>query len=249
MAHELSYVVMNYKTGEILDSHLAQDSKPPGEFTKLMTLYLAFESYERGEIDMDAPLVVSRKATKAGVPLFGLKEAVTISFRYSLRAVGVSDKNDISIVLAEGLAETEEAFVKRMNEKAAELGMSDTTYVNSHGLPSEGQLTTAMDSLKLAQALRKDFPQFFNMFGRLTTDAGSKRVRNANRHFLQTFSGAEGMKLSCSPELGCNMLAAANRGGTTIFAVVFGSSNYSGLYLVTSRLLERSFNTLSIVDP
>jgi len=124
--------------------------------------------------------------------------------------------------LGEAVSGSEAAFARRMNRTAKALGMSRTTFKNAHGLTEAGHLSTARDMTTLGRRLFFDYPAYYNLFSRRTTDAGLRKVSNTNRKFLGNYPGADGIKTGYTRAAGFNLVASAQRGGEHIITTVFG---------------------------
>ncbi|MCB2138840.1 MAG: D-alanyl-D-alanine carboxypeptidase, partial [Rhodobacteraceae bacterium] len=128
--------------------------------TKMMTLYIAFEAIERGEISLDTKVTVSKHAASQPPSRLGLKPGQKIALRYLIRAAAIKSANDAATAIGEAIEGSEPAFAKRMTRTARALGMSKTTFRNANGLTTEGHLSTAHDMTILGRQLFYDFPQY-----------------------------------------------------------------------------------------
>ena len=148
-----AYVLMEQETGKILTEKNAHDRLPCASITKVMTLLLVFEAIETGVLHLDDMLTASAHASSMGGSDIWLREGEQMSVDDLLKACVVMSANDAAVVLAEAVSGTEDAFVARMNERAEELGMSDTVFKNCNGLDEEGHLTSAYDVAVMSRAL------------------------------------------------------------------------------------------------
>jgi len=234
-------MVMDARTGAIYAQNNADERLHPASLTKMMTLYIAFEAVERGEIDMDAPIRISANAASEIPSKLGLKQGQTIALRYLVRGAAVKSANDAATAIAEGISGSESAFVDRMNRTARALGMTRTHFENAHGLTEPEHLSTARDMTLLGLRLLRDYPEYFNLFSRLTADAGITEVRHTNRQFLTGYPGADGIKTGYTRAAGYNLVASATRGPERIITTVMGASSTSERNDIVSRLMDRGF--------
>jgi D-alanyl-D-alanine carboxypeptidase len=232
---------MDARTGEVLLAENADTRLHPASLTKMMTLYIAFEAAERGEIDLDARTTVSARAAAEPGSQLGLAAGQRIALRHLVRAVAVKSANDAATALAEAIAGDEGAFVARMNATAASMGLRSTTFRNAHGLTAEGHLTTARDMSRLGRRLMHEYPGYFGLFSRLTADAGIARVAHTNRRFLSGFAGADGIKTGYTRAAGFNLTASARRGAKRLIVTVFGAPSSAARAARAGRLMEWGF--------
>lgn len=234
-------VVMDARTGEILHSRNADTRLHPASLTKMMTLYIAFEAVERGEISLDTMVKISRNSAAEPPSKLGLKSGQRIAFRYLIRAAAVKSANDAATAIGEALEGTEAAFARRMNRTAKALGMTRTTFKNAHGLTEKGHMSTAHDMTILGRHMLYDYPEYYNLFSRKSTDAGVKNVANTNRRLLSNYRGADGIKTGYTRAAGFNLVASAERGRERIIATVFGGTSTSARNARVAELLDMGF--------
>ena len=192
-------MVIDARTGEVLRSRNADTRLHPASLTKMMTLYIAFEAIENGEIDVDKKITISRHAANERPSKLGLRTGQKISLRYLLRAAAVKSANDAATAIGEAISGSEAAFARRMNRTAKSLGMTRSTFKNAHGLTEKGHLSTARDMTILGRHLLYDYPGYYPMFKRKTTNA-TKKVRNTNRKFLAAYRGSRWDKNRLYPQ-------------------------------------------------
>lgn len=235
-------LVMDARNGEVFYSRNADTRLHPASLTKMMTLYIVFEAVENGEIGLDDRVRISANAANEPPSKLGLKPGQTIALRYLVRAAAVRSANDAATALAEAIEGTEAQFARRMNRTAKALGMTRTTFKNAHGLTQEGHLSTARDMTILGRHLFYDYPAYYNLFSRLTTDAGVAEVRHTNRHLLQSYRGADGIKTGYTRAAGFNLTASAERNGERIIATVFGGQSTASRNAKVAELLDLGFS-------
>ena len=233
--------VMDARTGEVIRSRNADTRLHPASLTKMMTLYIAFQAIQRGEITLDTEVVVTAEA--AGMPpsRLGLREGQRIAMRYLLRAAAVKSANDAASAIGIALGGSRQAFADRMNATAAAMGMTNTHFVNMNGLTAEGHYSTARDMSVLGRHMIYDFPQYYNLFSRRSADAGMAEVANTNRRFLDAYEGADGIKTGFTNAAGYNIVASAQRGNVRIIATVFGGTSTANRNAQVSELLDMGF--------
>ncbi|MEM1301624.1 MAG: D-alanyl-D-alanine carboxypeptidase family protein [Pseudomonadota bacterium] len=234
-------MVMDARSGEVLHSRNADTRLHPASLTKMMTLYVAFEAVRRGEISLDTPIKVSPKAAAEVPSKIGLRAGQKIKLRYLIRAAAVKSANDAATAIAEGISGSEAAFARRMNRTAKALGMTRTTFKNAHGLTEAGHLSTARDMTLMGRRLLYDYPQYYNLFSRRSTDAGITTVRNTNRRLLDAYQGADGIKTGYTRAAGFNLVASAERGNERIIATVFGGRSTATRNAKVAELLDLGF--------
>jgi len=234
-------MVMDARTGEVLHSRNADTKLHPASLTKMMTLYIAFEAVERGEISLDKKVRISSHAASEPPSKLGLRSGQTIALRYLIRAAAVKSANDAATAIGEAISGSEAAFAKRMNRTAKALGMSRTNFKNAHGLTQSGHLSTARDMTILGRHMLYDYPQYYNLFSRSSTHAGTKTVNNTNRRLLANYKGADGIKTGYTRAAGYNLVASAERGQERIIATVFGGKSTVSRNARVAELLDMGF--------
>lgn len=235
-------LVMDMRSGEILYSKNADTRLHPASLTKMMTLYIAFQAIERGELSLDKMVTVSKNAAGQPPSRLGLKPGQKIAVRYLIRAAAVKSANDAAAALGDAISGDEASFAARMNRTAKALGMKNTTFRNANGLTRAGHLSTARDMTLLGRHLFYDFPQYYNIFSRKTADAGLAKVYNTNRRFLSAYEGADGIKTGYTVAAGFNLTASAKRGEKRIIATVFGGTSTAQRNAKMAELLDMGFS-------
>jgi len=236
-----SAYVMDARTGETLYSDNSETRLHPASLTKMMTLYIAFEEIERGRLSLDTMVTVSKYAAAQPPSRLGLKSGQKIQLRYLIRAAAVKSANDAAAAIGDHIGGNHEKFAARMTKTARALGMKDTTFKNAHGLTAKGHLSTSRDMSVLGRHLFYDFPQYYNIFSRRSTDAGLAQVNNTNRRFLDAYKGADGIKTGYTDAAGFNLTGSAERGGVRIIATVFGGKSTADRNAKMADLLDMGF--------
>jgi D-alanyl-D-alanine carboxypeptidase (penicillin-binding protein 5/6) len=216
-----SGLLMDGLTGQVLYEQNAQTQIAPASFVKLLTLYIAFDAIRAGQLKMDDLVTVSEKAWRIDGSKMFIKVGDRVRVEDLLKGIAIASGNDACIALAEHMAGSEEAFVSKLNEKAQSLGMKDSKFGNSHGMPAPGQMTTASDMALLARRYLTDHPESLAFHS--TTEYEYNGIRQGNRNtLLQKNIGVDGLKTGHVEESGYHLLATAKRDGQRMIAVIMG---------------------------
>ncbi|WP_298858420.1 serine hydrolase [uncultured Sulfitobacter sp.] len=233
--------VIDARTGEVLHARNAETRLHPASLTKMMTLYIAFQAIERGEISLDTKVRISKTAAAEPPSKLGLKAGQSIALRYLIRGAAVKSANDAATAIGEAISGSEARFARRMNRTAKQLGMTRTTFKNAHGLTESGHQSTARDMTVMGRHLLYDFPQYYNLFSRITADAGVRKVSHTNRRFLNEYKGADGIKTGYTRAAGFNLTASAERGRERIIVTVFGGKSTTSRNAKVAELMDLGF--------
>lgn len=242
MAAPYAAMVVDARSGKVLHSRNADSRLHPASLTKMMTLYIAFEAVENGEISLDTKVRISKNAAAEPPSKLGLKAGQRIALRYLIRAAAVKSANDAATAIGEAIEGSEAAFARRMNRTAKALGMTNTTFKNAHGLTQSGHLSTARDMTTLGRHVLYDYPDYYNLFSRRSTHAGVKAVNNTNRRLLDAYRGADGIKTGYTRAAGFNLVASAERGNKRVIATVFGGRSTATRNAKVAELLDLGFS-------
>ena len=234
-------MVMDARSGKVLHSRNADTQLHPASLTKMMTLYIAFEAVENGEISLDTLVTVSARAAAEPPSKLGLRRGQKIKLRYLIRAAAIKSANDAATAIGDAISGSEAAFARRMNRTARAMGMTRTHFKNAHGLTESGHLSTARDMTVLGRQLFYDYPQYYNLFSRLTANAGVKRVAHTNTRFLNSYRGADGIKTGYTRAAGYNLVASAERGSERIITTVFGGRSTASRNAKVAELMDLGF--------
>lgn len=233
--------LMDARTGETLFEDNAETRLHPASLTKMMTLYIAFQEIEAGRMSLDSMITVSKYAAAQAPSRLGLKAGQKIQLRYLIRAAAVKSANDAASAIGDAISGNGVDFAAKMTRTAKSLGMRNTTFKNANGLTAKGHLSTAKDMSILGRHLFYDFPQYYNIFSRRSTDAGLATVANTNRKFLDAYRGADGIKTGYTQPAGFNLTASAERDGVRLIATVFGGDSTADRNARVSKLLDKGF--------
>ena len=242
-------VLMEKETGTVLCEQSAHDKREPASVTKIMTLLLVMEALDEGRMALTDQVTVSARAASMGGSQVYLKEGEQMSVEELIKAVAVVSGNDAAVALAEHIAGSEEAFVARMNERAAQLGMADTTFVNCTGLPAAGHLTSAYDIALMSRALILDHPDIrqYSTIWMDTIRGGAFQLANTNR-LVRYYEGCTGLKTGSTDSALYCLSATAEREGMELIAVVLGSPTSAQRFSAAQALLTYGFANYTLVD-
>lgn len=235
-----SYIVVDYRTDEVLAAKDAVARMEPASLTKLMTAYIVFQQLAAGKLKLDDPVTISEKAWRTGGSRTFVQVGTQVPVRSLILGMVVQSGNDATVALAERVAGTEETFVQMMNANAKRLGMEGTHYANCTGLPDPEHYTTARDLSLLAIALIRDFPQYYHWFS--LREFEYNRIKQQNRNgLLETDPGVDGLKTGHTESAGYTLVASAQRAGMRLVSVVLGSSTFKGREQASAALLNYGF--------
>ncbi|MBK1668040.1 D-alanyl-D-alanine carboxypeptidase [Rhodovibrio sodomensis] len=241
-------VVMDYNTGTVLFEKNAREAMPPASMTKIMTAYVIFDRLKNGDLSMDDKFVVSEKAWRKGGSKMFVEVGNEITVENLLQGMIVQSGNDASIVLAEGIAGSEEAFADIMNEYAERLNMPATNFENATGWPDADHRTSALGLARLARALITDFPNYYDRFySQLEFTWNDIRQYNRNP-LLRRNMGVDGLKTGYTSNAGYGLTASAKRDGRRVITVVNGLERPSGRENESARLIEWAFREFKNVE-
>ncbi len=240
-------VLMEKSTGRLLYEENATVQYEPASVTKVMTLLLVMEAIDSGALQWDDIVTASTHAISMGGSQIWLKEHEQMTVRDMVKAVAVVSANDCSVALAEHLAGTEEAFVQRMNRRAAELGMEHTQFVNCTGLPAEGHLTCALDIALMSRELILNHPAI-REFTPIWMDSlrdGAFQLSNTNKLIFH-YQGATGLKTGFTDSALYCLSATAERDGMELIAVVMHAPTSNDRFESAKALLNYGFSNFSL---
>ena len=239
-----SSIVIDALSGEVIASSNADELRYPASLTKLMTLYITFSALEKGDLQLDTPLKVSRHAANRAPSRLGLRAGETITVKDAVLALIVKSANDCASVLAEALGENEENFAKTMTDTAKELGMKNTTFKNASGLPNKTQKTTARDMAILGSAVYHHFPEYYDLFStkKFTYKGHTFYTHN---HLLKRFKGADGMKTGFTSAAGYNIVTSAERDGRRVIAVTMGHNSVKERDYKVAQLMNKGLKKIN----
>jgi len=219
-------LLIDDKTGTVLFAKNADELIPPASLAKLMTMEVVFDALAKGELSLDQTYSVSEYAWRTGGAPSGTstmfaKIKSTPRVEDLIQGVIVQSANDGCIVLAEGMAGSEEQFVRRMNERARALGLENATFVNSTGLPAPGQKVSIGELVNLARHIHRTYPQFYKYYAQESFTWNNIFQRNRNP-LLRLDIGADGLGTGYTQESGFALVGSAERNGRRLFLGMSG---------------------------
>lgn len=238
-------IVMDARSNEVLLEDQADANRFPASLTKMMTLYMLFEAIERGDLSMSTRMTASRNAVRQPPSRLGLactrrRGCDSLTVEQAINALVIQSANDVATVVAERLGGTEARFAANMTARARELGMTDTRFANASGLPDTRHRTTARDMAVLAQALWRDFPQYYESFQRTSFTWRGRTIRGHNR-LLGAVDGVDGIKTGYTRASGFNLATLAERGGRRVIVVVLGGETAAARDAQVAYLVEGAY--------
>ncbi|MBS8261759.1 D-alanyl-D-alanine carboxypeptidase [Roseibium polysiphoniae] len=240
-----AYIVVDAKTGSVLDEKDATRKWYPASLTKMMTAYVAFKAVREGRATLTSAVTQSQNSLSEPPSKMGFKVGTQLTLDAALKIILIKSANDVAVAIGEAIAGSEAGFIAMMNAEARRLGMRDTVFVNPHGLPDNRQVSTARDMAILAMALREDFPEARSYYKHPGIKFGKKTLRSANREFLMRVPGADGMKTGYICNSGYNVAASATRRGRTIIVVVLGAASGLERIAFSRDALDKAFKKRS----
>lgn len=240
-AYDGPQLTFELQSGRVIHKKRANDLWYPASTTKLMTAYVTFKAIQASQIALGSPVRISKNARSKPPSKMGFKVGTKLTIDNALKMVIVKSANDIAVALAEAVAGSETAFVKRMNAQAKQLGMSNTHFTNPHGLPDKKMVTTAHNLGLLARALILEFPQYRHYFRIANIQHGKRTLRSYNP-LLERYRGATGLKTGFTCASGFNLVASATRNGKTIIGIILGARSSLERAAIAKRIMDKGFS-------
>lgn len=235
-----SAMVVDMSSGAVLLEKNVDAPLPPASMSKLMTLNMVFEALQQGRLSLDEKFRVSVKAWKMGGSKMFVREGDRIRIEDLIRGVIIHSGNDACVVLAEGLAGSEDAFAKRMTDRALELGMKNSTFANATGWPHPNHRMSARDLIFLSQRMIEEFPEYYHYFAE--TDFTWDKIKQNNRNPLLYLNiGADGLKTGHTEEAGYGLVGSAIRGDRRIAFIISGLDSSKSRSVESERLTTWAF--------
>ena len=233
-------IIVDGVSGRILYERDGYEIRYPASLTKMMTLYLMFDSFENGSLSFNSQLPTSSFAASQSPTKLNLRPGETIDAKAAMEAIIVRSANDVAVVVAEAIGGTEPNFALMMTQKAGELGMLNTHFVNASGLPHAQQISTAYDMALLGRRLAYDFPEFYKF---IDLDEFSFKGRRYTGHnnLLGVFEGTDGIKTGYTRASGFNLVTSVVRGNKHILGVVMGGPTAARRDEEMKRILALAF--------
>ena len=234
------YLLIDQHSGRVLASKAENERMEPASITKLMTAYTIFGALRAGQIELSDQVLVSEKAWRTPGSRMFIKVGTRVSVELLLQGMIVQSGNDASVALAEHVASSEEIFAGLMNQLAGELGMTETHYVNSTGLPAEDHYTSAADIAKLAKAIITEYPEYYRWYSQREFTYNDIKQPNRNS-LLWRDPSVDGLKTGFTDAAGYCLVSSAVRNGMRLIAVVLGNRNEDARARESQSLLNYGF--------
>ncbi len=244
-----SAIVMEASTGAVLYEQDADLQKPPASVTKVMTLLLIFEAIDAGQITLTDSVTTSEHAASMGGSQVFLEAGESQTVETMIKCIAVASGNDAAVAMAEHIAGSEDAFVAKMNERAAALGMKNTHFVNCCGLDAEEHYTSARDIAIMSRELTVNHPEIFDYttiwmenITHVTTRGSSEFGLTNTNKLIRQYEGATGLKTGSTSKAGFCLSATATRNDISLIAVVMGCESSKARIAASSALLDYGFS-------
>ncbi|HEU0223417.1 MAG TPA: D-alanyl-D-alanine carboxypeptidase family protein [Paracoccaceae bacterium] len=233
-------LVVDHRTGAVLLAKNADMTLSPASMSKLMTLNMLFEALADGRLKLEDEFRVSAKAAAMGGSKMFLREGARVRVADLIRGIVVQSGNDACVVVAEGLAGSEQAFAEKMTERARQIGLVDSTFTNASGWPEPEHKMSARDLVALSRRLIQTFPEFYPYFAE--TEFTWEGIRQQNRNpLLYLGIGADGLKTGHTEEAGYGLVASAVKGDRRVVLMIAGLSSTTGREEEAERLVAWAF--------
>ncbi|HOB91689.1 MAG: D-alanyl-D-alanine carboxypeptidase family protein [Bacillota bacterium] len=245
-----TYILIDTVSGQVLAEDGAHVRRAPASVTKVMTMLVAMEAIEQGKGSLDDIVRVSKKAAGIGGSQIYLAEGERISLEDLMKAIAIASANDACVAVAEHLAGTEEVFVTLMNKEAERLGLKDTRFTNTNGLPEDGHYSSAYDLAIMTRELVLRYPSVLDWTSKRYTTIrdGKTTIYNTNK-LLGQLDGLTGMKTGHTQNAGYCLSATASRGDEHRIAVVMGYQSDDSRWQKARELVEYGFKAFDRLNP
>jgi D-alanyl-D-alanine carboxypeptidase (penicillin-binding protein 5/6) len=241
-----SAILIEASTGKVLFEKNADEGLPPASMTKIMSMLLIMESIDNGTLSLNDEVVISKEASDMGGSQVFLNEGETYKVSELLKGIAIASGNDAVVAMAEKVAGSTSSFVQMMNDKAQELGLQNTTFINPHGLDAEGHKSSARDMSIIARELLKhekilEFSSIYEEY--LTKNDGTKTWLVNTNKLVRFYNGADGLKTGFTQSAGYCLTATAKRNNLRLISVVMGEDTSDLRSADTVKMLNFGFNT------
>jgi D-alanyl-D-alanine carboxypeptidase (penicillin-binding protein 5/6) len=234
------YILMDANSGKILAEKNSNNRMPPASLTKLMTMYVVSTALKTNTIHLDDKVRISENAWKTGGSRMFVKVNDEVPVRDLIQGIVVASGNDASVAMAEYIGGTEDTFAGLMNDQAKLIGMKDSHFADSNGLPNPNHYSTAHDLALLAQAIINNYPEDYRLYSEKWFTWNNIRQPNRNR-LLWRFQYADGLKTGHTDEAGYCLVSSATKDGTRLISVIMGEPNDNARTEDSIRLLTYGF--------
>ena len=236
-------ILIEQKTGQILYEHNMHEKLRPASVTKVMSLLLIMEALDSGQISLTDKIPCTEDAAGMGGSQIWLEVGEELTVDEVLKAICVVSANDCTVAMADYLCGSQEAFVQKMNERAKELGMNDTTFKNCHGIDEDGHVTSAYDIALMSRELLNNHPSIMN-YTTIWMDTlrnGESELVNTNK-LIRNYKGATGLKTGSTSVALYNLSASATRDGLSLIAVIMKAPTTKIRFAEAQKLLDYGFS-------
>jgi len=245
-------VIIDAESGEVLFEKDAREPMPPASMTKIMTAVLVFDALKDGTLSPETEFTVSEDAwrrggVKSGSSTMFLNVGSKATVKDLLKGVIIQSGNDACIVLAEGIAGSEDAFAQRMTQRARDMGLSSATFRNATGWPHPEHEISALDLAKLADSTIRNFPEFYPLYSERSFTWNGIKQNNRNP-LLGRVTGADGMKTGSTEASGYGLVGSAKRGEDRRIIVINGLESQSARRDAATKLMEAAFSQFRVYD-
>lgn len=242
-------ILIEQKKGEVLYEHNSHEKLRPASVTKVMSILLIMEALDSGQISLTDKVPCTEDAAGMGGSQIWLEVGEELTVDEMLKAICVVSANDCTVAMADYLCGSEEAFVQKMNERAKELGMNDTTFMNCHGIDEDGHFTSAYDIALMSRELLNNHPTILN-YTTIWMDTlrnGESELVNTNK-LIRNYKGATGLKTGSTSVALYNLSASATRDGLSLIAVIMKAPTTKIRFSEAQKLLDYGFSNYQYKD-
>jgi len=237
-----AYILQDFHSGKVLMKQNADQRLEPASLTKLMTAYLVFKKLKAGKIKLTDTVLISEKAWRITGSKMYIEVGKRVPLELLIKGMIIQSGNDASVALAEFVAGTEDAFAALMNQEAQRLGLTNSHFTNSTGLPAEQPtITTAHDLVRLARALIRDFPEYYHWYSELEFTYNEIKQHNRNG-LLWRDPSVDGVKTGYTKAAGYCLIASAKRGKMRLISVVTGAESKKKRHSDSEEMLNYGFH-------
>lgn len=241
---EMPFIVVEAQSGAVIKQSDADVPWYPASLTKMMTLYLTFQSLKSQKLSLNTSLIVSARAQQQPPMKLGVLKGEKITVKKAIKALATISSNDVAVVLAEAIGGTEKQFAAQMSKQARTMGMKDSVFKNATGLPDAGQISSARDLAILARRLLLDFPEYYHFFSSRTFKYRGESFFSHNS-FLKAYPGADGFKTGYTCGSGYNLVASARQNDSRLIVVLLGAQSSKQRRRKVRALMDQGFKVNS----
>lgn len=216
-----AYILIDARSGATLAQRNANQKLAPASLTKLMTLYITYQHLQDGRISLDDKVLISKKAWRTGGARMFIQAGTKVTVDDLIHGSAIDSGNDACVALAEYIAGSEKSFVVMMNQEAKTLGMTNTHFANSNGLPAKNHYSSARDLALLSQALIRNYPKQYHLFSQKWFTYNNIRQHNRNR-LLWSYPSTDGIKTGYTPKAGYCLASSAKKSNLRLISVILG---------------------------